>query len=183
MPVLSSCAASGDREALTGMILASMVESDPEGCLKYGTQHFLERTTGREGKAAVVACEEDALEPQSEQPSDVDVSEIDLDDDSATAVIAFQGSLFDGQRVRYAFVERNGQWKYDEMMEFVDLDSEHLILQLGREGLLRAESRQEEENIVCWIGQMERMSDQMLEELLFRERSVSSNCTTDSSAI
>jgi hypothetical protein len=180
---LPSCGESSEREALERMILASIAESGPESCLKFDTLHFLESTSDRKGEAAVTACEESALDPLLEQPTKVDVSRIDVDGDSAGALLAFKGSFFDGQKVQYVFVERQGRWKFDEMVGFVDFDSARLVLQMGRYGMLKAHTPQEAENVACWIGRMERMSDKALEELLFGNRDVSPNCTAESRAI
>jgi len=179
----TSCGGSGDREALEKMILASMAETGPESCLKFNTLRLLETTTDREGKAAVSACEEDARDPSLEQPTDVDVSRVETEGDSGSAVLAFRGSILDGQRVQYAFVEREDRWKFDETVGFVDLDATHLVMQMGREGMLHAETPQDAENVACWIGRMERMSDKALEDLLFGDGAESSNCTAESSAI
>jgi hypothetical protein len=181
--VLASCGGGGEREALETMIRAATVDTGPGSCLKYETLHFLESMYGREGEAAVRACEESALDPLNEKPRSIDVSQIDIDGDSAATVIGFEGSLFDGQKVRYGLVKREGKWKFDELVGFVDLDAPHLVLELGRAGLLRAESSREMENVACWIGRMERMSDEALEELLFGESDVSSECVGESSAI
>jgi len=181
--LLAACGESGERQALEEMIHASMVETGPESCLKFSTLRMLESTTDREGEAAITACEESSLDSFPEQPKGADVSQVDVDGDSATALLAFKGSFLDGQRLRYAFVERGGRWRYDQMLGFVDLDAARLILRMGREGLLQADTPQEAEDISCWIGQMERMSDEELEELLFEDRDVSSDCTAKSNAI
>lgn len=165
------------------MIHAAAADTGPGSCLKYETLHFLEDNYRREGDAAVRACEESALDPLDEEPRSVDVSQVEIADDSADAVIGFEGSLVDGQKVRYEFVKREGEWKFDEMVGFVELDAPHLILELGRKGLLRAESRREAENVACWIDRMEGMSDKALEELLLGERDVSGDCTGESNAI
>ncbi|HEX6781313.1 MAG TPA: hypothetical protein VF125_04700 [Solirubrobacterales bacterium] len=180
---LASCGGGGEREALEAMIRAATVDSGPGSCLKYETLHFLETMYRREGEAAVRACEESALDPRDKEPRSIDVSEIDIAGDSAAAVIGFEGSLMDGQKVRYGLVNREGKWKFDEMVGFVDLDAAHLVLELGREGLLRAETPREAENVSCWIGRMERMSDEALEELLLGDRDVSARCTAKSNAI
>lgn len=181
---LAACGGSDDRKALEEMIDASMAETGPESCLKFSTLHFLESTSDLEGKAAVTACEESALDPLVEWPKKIDVSHIDVEGDSATALIAITGSVFDGQNLRYAFVEREDRWKFYEISSFVDLDAERLVLRAGRDGMLRAESAQEAENVACWIGRMEQMSDQALEELLLGdEGGESSDCAVDPSAI
>lgn len=178
---LAACGGSSDRVGLERVIQAAMVETGPGSCLKFGTLHFLESTSGLQGKAAIRDCE--AFDPLAELPRKVDIPRIDVNGDSATALVAFQGSLVDGQTVRYAFVEREDAWKFNEMLGFVDLDSKRLILQLGRDGMLRAQSPQEAEEVACWIGRMERMSDSDLEELLLGDGAVSSRCTADSSAV
>lgn len=166
------------------MIYASMVETGPESCLKFSTLRFLESTNDLEGEAAIIACEESALDPRAEQPTKVDVSRIEVEDDSATALIAFTGSVFDGQKLRYAFIEREDRWKFNQILGFVDLDAERLILRAGRDGMSRAKSREEAENVTCWIGRMERMSDQALEELLLGDdHAESANCTAESGAV
>lgn len=180
---LTACGASGDREELESVIQTSMIDTPPGSCLKFGTLRFLESTTHREGQAAVDACEEEAPDSLAEQPTKVDVGRMDLDGDSATAVIAFKGSLLDDQKIEYAFVDRGSGWKFDKLLGFVDLDSAHLIMRMGREGLLRAKSPQEAENIACWIGRMERMSDSALEELVFGDAAESSQCAAESRAI
>jgi hypothetical protein len=180
---IASCGESGDREALEEMINASIVETGPESCLKFNTLHFLESTTELRGEAAVAACEESSLDPLVELPTKADVSRIDVEGDSATALIAVTGSVFDGQQLRYAFVEREDRWKFNQILGFVDLDAKRLILRAGRDGMLRAESRQEAENVACWIGRMERMSDQALEELLLGDGPASSDCVAESGAV
>lgn len=181
--MLASCGGSGEREQLEAMVRAATADTGPGSCLKYETLHFLEDNYRREGDAAVRACEESALDPLDERPRSVDVSQVDIAGDSATAVILFEGSLVDGQKVRYDLVKREDKWKFDEMVGFVDLDAPHLILELGRKGLLGAKSPREAENVSCWVGRMERMSDEALEELLLGERDVSGDCTGESNAI
>jgi hypothetical protein len=181
---LASCGGNGEREALAEMIDAAIVETGPESCLKFNTLHLLESTTDLEGEAAVKACEESALDLLTEQPTKIEASEIDVEGDSGTALLAFTGSIFDGQQLRYAFVEREDRWKFNEILGFVDLDAAHLVLRAGRDGMLRAETRQEAENVACWIGRMERMSDRALEELLLGDDSTaSSDCIAESRAV
>ena len=151
--------------------------------MKYETLHFLEDNYRREGDAAVRACEESALDPLDEKPRSVDVSQIEIAGDSAAAVLRFEGSLVDGQKMQYELVKREGKWKFDEIVGFADLDAEHLIMKIGLEGMLHAESKRDAENVACWIGRMERMSDQTLEELVFGEIDVSGHCTAESNAI
>lgn len=166
---LVSCggAGAGDEEAIKEMVDASVSDTGPETCLKYSTMNYLEMTTHREGDAAIEACEEDALDPDVNQPTELKVSNIDVDGNSATAVIAVEGSLIDGQKVRIGFAEHAEHWRYDQWLGFVDLDAERLILQIGREGMLQAESPREAEAIACVIGAMEGMEAETLEKEIF----------------
>ncbi len=159
----------GDEEAIKEMVAASVSDTGPESCLKYSTVRYLEMTTHREGDAAVEACEGDALDPDADQPTRVEVSTIDVDGNSATAIVAVEGSVVDGQKMRIVFAEREGRWKYDEWLGFVDFDAERFILQVGRDGMLRADSAQEAEAIACVIGGMEEMNDESLERELFED--------------
>jgi len=149
------------------MVVASVFERGPETCLKYNTVNYLEMTTHRRGDAAVEACEESTVELDREQPTEVEVSEVDVDDDSATAVVVFEGSILDGQKLRTGFAKRDGHWKYDDWLGFVDLEAERLIFQIGREGMLQAETTREAEAIACVVGGMEGMTAASLEKEIF----------------
>jgi hypothetical protein len=186
---LISCGGSdggGDEEAIEEMMIASVYARGPESCLKYSTVKYLEMTTRREGDAAVEACEESELDPTEERPTGVEVSEIDVAGSSSTAVIAFEGSTLDGQKLRVRLIERGGRWKYYEWLGFADFDAERLILQVGREGMLQADSAREAEAIACVIGQMEEMEPEGLEKEVFESSEPLSelwdNCNAGSSA-
>lgn len=137
--------------------------------MRYSTLNYLEMTTHREGDLAVEACEKDALDPDSNQPTELEVFKIDVDGSSATAEIAIEGTIFDGQMARIGFVERDGHWKYDAWLGLVNLDAERLILRIGREGMLQADSPQEAEAIACVVGVMEDMEPETLEKELFED--------------
>ena len=167
--MLASCGGgegTSDEEAIEKMVTASIYEFGPQACLKYSTRQYLETTSRLEGDAAVEDCEEAAWDIIN-VPEGVEVSKIDVDGSSATGVVIFEGSVVDGQKLRIGFAERGGRWKYDEWLGFEDFDGERLILQVGREGMLQADSPQEAERIACVIGGMEEMKGQSLEKELF----------------
>lgn len=156
----------GEEAVVKEMILTSLKSEKPEDCTRLLTPRYLEQSTKLEGEAAVTACEEQAVDPNVEIPRKVTVSEVEVDSGSATATVAFMGSSFNGQTVRFALVERGGQWKFHEVLGFIDLDAEKLVTEMGREFLLRNESRQEAESTSCFIGLLNEMSDQALEALV-----------------
>ncbi len=157
----------GNEEAeVKSWIVASLKSDNPEDCTRLLTSHYLEQSTKLKGEAAVTACEEQAVDPHLEMARKVVVSEIEVDSGSAEATVAFTGSGFDGQTVRFALVERDGQWKFHEILSFIDLDAEKLVTEMGREILLRNESPQEIESTSCFIGLLDELSDQALEALV-----------------
>lgn len=179
----------GDEEATVKEAIVATTKSDnPEDCARLLTPHYLEQSTKLEGEAAVTACEEQAVDPHVEIPREVAVSEVEVGSGSATATVAFTGSGFDGQTVRLALVKRGGQWKFHELLSFVDLDAERLATEMGRELLLRIESPQEAESTNCLVGLLGEMSDQALEALVLddsldRILALANRCDTRSDAL
>ena len=149
------------------MVVASTFSRDPQDCLEYATVKYLEMTQRREGDAAVKACEESTLDPDKGQPTDVEVLETDVAGNSATTVIAYQGGDLDDQKLRIRVIERDGRWKYYEWLGFADFDAERLIVQIGRKGMLQANSAREAEAIACVIGLMEEMDPGALEKEVY----------------
>lgn len=156
----------GDAIEVEEMIVSTAKSDDPAGCARLLTLHYLEQTTKLEGEAAVAACEESAVDPHNELPSKVTVSRVDVDGDSATATVAFVGSIFDRQTVRLALVRRDGQWKFHELLAFIDLDTERLVTEMGRELLHKAESPREAEATGCVVRLLGEMSAPALESLM-----------------
>jgi hypothetical protein len=166
--VFSACGNAGREEAavVEDLIVEASMSRDPAGCTRYLTQHYLEQASKQSDEAAVTACEEGAIDPLSELPEKVTVSRVDVDGVSATALVSFRGSAYDGQTVELALAERNGRWKFHEILRFVDLDHEKLVTGIGRELMLELAPGREAEAGACIVGLLEEMSDRALEALL-----------------
>jgi hypothetical protein len=109
-----------DEDQITAAIEASATSTDPAVCTTYQTQNFNEQTSGATGQQAIKECEEDQ---QEETVADsVDVSDIEIDDGSATAVAALTGGFIDGQSLEVGLVEEDGQWRMDELIGFREFD-------------------------------------------------------------
>lgn len=164
----AACGEGGGREeaVIEEMIVTTAMSDDPAGCTEFLTLHYLEQTTKLDGEAAVESCEEEAMDPGVENPSEVVVSQVEVDGDSATATVSLTGSSFDGQTVRWELVERDGRWKIHELLGFVDLDAEKLVTEMGRELLRKASSPQEAESMSCIVGLLGEMSAPALERLM-----------------
>lgn len=167
-PVLSACGDAGRDEAaaIEDLIVDTAKSRDPAGCTRYLTQHYLEQASKLSGEAAVAECEESAVDPRSEVPEEVAVARVDVEAGSATALVSFTGSAYDGQTIELELVKRDGKWKFHEILRFVDLDSDKLVTGIGRELMLKMESGREAEAGACIVGLLEKMSDRALEALL-----------------
>jgi hypothetical protein len=114
---------SDDEAQITEVITQSATGNDPADCTKLVTQQFVEQTTFQSGQAAVQSCEQDARDT-SDDPDSVDVSEISVDGNNATANVAFTGGSFDGSTLSVALVKDGDQWKLDKVTGIVDFDFE-----------------------------------------------------------
>src|SRR5262245_53805225 len=104
-------ASSEDQDQITQAINAAAASGDPSACTQYQTQRFLEQTNDGTGEAAVKSCEQDAADSVADS---VDVTDIEVDGDSATAKAAVTGSVFDGQTLDIALVKEGDVWKLDQ---------------------------------------------------------------------
>ena len=115
---------SDDQDQITQAIDAAATSGDPAACTKYQTLQFTEQTTGEQGQAAVQACQKDATNTAADS---IDVTDIEVDGDNATAKGKATGSIFDGQTLDVALVKEDGQWKLDDFKGFVNLDKDSMI--------------------------------------------------------
>ncbi|HSS05059.1 MAG TPA: hypothetical protein VLK89_07745 [Solirubrobacterales bacterium] len=92
---------------------------DPSHCTEKATEGYLEQTTGEEAPFADEACESRAGEGAADS---VDVRDIAIDGDRATAVVANKGGSFDGSRLVVRLIDRDGGWRLDRIVEFADFD-------------------------------------------------------------
>lgn len=177
-----------EEAAIEELIAAATKSRNPANCTEYLTQHYLEQVAKVRGAAAVSACEEEAVDPQSELPREVTVSRVDVDGRSAIATVSFKGSVYDGQTVRLALVRRDDGWKFYELLGFVELDAEKLVTGMGRELMLEMESPQEVEAGACIVGLLEEMSPRALEELVLESTleeilSLADQCTSGADSV
>lgn len=124
---LVACGSSGssDESEIEEAIETSATTSDPSNCTKLETLSFSEQSSGESGKAATEACEEEAKDPEGKAES-VEVSEVEVEGEKATATAAISGGSLEGQTVSIALVEEDGQWKLDQITGFVKLDQGQL---------------------------------------------------------
>jgi hypothetical protein len=114
----------GDDEAqITEVIETSIASTDPDDCTKLETQNFMEQVNFATGEDAVADCEESAGDT-SDDPDSVEVANVEVDGDAATADATFTGSAFDGSTLSVALVKEDDQWKLDEITDIPTLNLE-----------------------------------------------------------
>jgi len=112
-------------DQVVDVIETAAASTDPADCTALTTQAFLEQTELSKGAEAVKSCEENA-EDDSDDPETVEVQNVEVDGTDATADVEFSGGTFDGQTLMVALVEEDGDWKLDELTDFVAFDQEKL---------------------------------------------------------
>ena len=169
---LSACGGGGnnssaDQDQITKQIQFAATSGDPKACTTAQTQHFTDQTSGDNGTgtAAVRTCEQDASQGVADK---VDVSDISVDGDNATAKVAITGSVFDGQTLNVALVKEGGTWKLDDFKGFEGFNRDAMIAslsaELGKQGL-------PSQGVDCIKTQLEKQSDQQLQQFFLNPSS------------
>ena len=160
--------ASGEAGQIESVIVEAVTSTDPAKCTELMTRNFVEQTASAKGEAAVEECEEEAGDEAGEAES-VDVTEIEVDGDKATARAAFGGGGLDGQTVIVALVRGGDQWRLDQIQGFAKLDREALIAALR--GQLEATGKLTDEQTACVVDGLKESSDKAFEGLLLNGES------------
>jgi hypothetical protein len=130
---------------------------DAGDCTTYATQAYLEQTTFETGAAAVEACE-----AQAGTTATVDVEDVAVDGDAATATVATTEGELEGQTVEVSLLREDNTWKLDSLNDFVVFDRGSY-----RDGL---EERMVEDGtqaaaLDCVLGNFDGLEDTELEQI------------------
>jgi hypothetical protein len=138
---------SGEEDAIAEAIETSATSNDPADCAVYQTENFLEQLelTGPD-ESALESCEENAPDPSGD-PDSVEVSEISVDGETATADATFMGGAFDGSTLSLALVKTGDQWMLDELTEFQEFNFDAFLASLNEE--LGADPEIPPEGVTC----------------------------------
>lgn len=122
--LLAACGgddSSQDEDDITAAIEQAGTTDEASNCTELQTQAFTEQTEFASGEEAITTCEESAGDGDVAGDS-VEVSNIEVDGDTATAEAAFTGGGLDGQTLLISLVKEGDQWKLDSLDEFVVFD-------------------------------------------------------------
>jgi ABC-type glycerol-3-phosphate transport system substrate-binding protein len=159
----AACGSSeSDEDKVIDVIEASATTSDPSNCTELQTVAFNEQSTQESGDAATKQCEEEAKDEETAES--VEVSEVEVDGDTATATAAITGGDLDAQTVELEVVKDGDDWKLNELTGFVDFDAAKVIATLA-EGFEEEEAI-EPELASCIVETLEESSDSEVEELI-----------------
>src|SRR5436305_2896225 len=160
---LAACGDNGnsaDEDQITAVLTRSATSGDPAVCTQDQTLRFTEQTSGgAKGQAAVKACEKDAKNTAAQK---VDVTDVKVDGDTATAKAKATGSIFDGQTIEVALVKEGSQWKLDEFKGFEDFNKDAMINAFKQQ--ISSESGATPQAVDCIVSQLQKASDQTIED-------------------
>lgn len=161
--MLAGCGGNGseDEDQITEAIETAATSSDPSDCTDLQTQRFNEQNTGETGEAALQSCRESTGEDQAES---VEVSNIEIDGDAATADVAVTGSFLDGSTIDVGLVRENAQWKLDELVDFVEFDRG--AYEAAFEGEVRSDAEIPPQAADCIVEGFSGFSDEEAQDFL-----------------
>jgi hypothetical protein len=162
--VLAACGddddgSSEDEDQITAALDRAATSGDPAACTEVQTQKFIEQTGGGEtGQAAIKSCQKDAADTPAEE---VEVTDVEVDGDAATAKAAVTGSFFDGQTLNLALVKEGDQWKLDELTSFDDFDRDAMVAAISEE--LASEEGASPQAVDCVAGQIQSLPEDQVQ--------------------
>ncbi len=150
--------------AIAEVVEKSAMSTSPSKCTEFQTEAFNEQDQGVEGAEALKACEQNVEE--SESPAEkVDVSNINVEGETATAEAAVTGSALNGQTVELEAVEEEGTWKLNKFLSFTKFDG--AALAEGLEEQFAKEEGVDPEEAECVSQGVGAASQKQVEELAF----------------
>jgi hypothetical protein len=154
----------GEGPEVREAIETAFLSSDPSYCDEVQTDAYLRQRYGVDPVFADDACEEHAEDSRIEA---VDISDLQIEDDSATAEVTFDGGLADASTLLLALVKDDGQWKLDRTVEIVTFARTAFLngyAQFLRDGSFTAASAR------CVIDRLDALPDTVLQQGLIDER-------------
>jgi hypothetical protein len=121
----SSSSGGDDEGAIVTAIEKSATANDPAKCTEFQTLAFNEQEKATSGKEATEICEEEA-EGQSSPAKSVEVSNVNVEGEKATAEATIGGSALNDQTVELELVEEGGNWKLNQFLQFTKFSAKAL---------------------------------------------------------
>ena len=165
---LSACGGGGgsdDEGKIEEAIETAATTSNPSNCTELETQKFDEQNTSVEGAAAVKECEKEAKNGEDEPAESVDIANVSVNGETATAEVALSGGALNGQSLEVALEKEGDNWKLDEIVGFTNFDGAKLAETL--EEKFTEEGDVPPKMASCIVKAFAQASQAEAEELLF----------------
>jgi hypothetical protein len=121
----SSSGGGEDEAAIEKAIEDSATSTDPSKCTEVQTEAFNQQDQGASGKEATKVCEEAVKETETPAES-VNVTDVKVDGETATANAEIQGSPLNDQTVEVELAKEGGDWKLNKFLGFAKYDGKGL---------------------------------------------------------
>jgi hypothetical protein len=160
---------SSDEDDITSAIETSATSTNPDDCEKYETQAFLEQSELESGQDAVQSCKDNAAD-ETGNPDSVDVSDISVDGDSATASAAFTGGSLDGTTASLSLVKDGDQWKLDKITDLPVFNPDAVRTAFAAQ--LESSADLDDTQKACVSDQFATATDDQLKSLILGDQSI-----------
>lgn len=124
--LLAACGgddSSQDEDDITAAIETAATTDEEANCTEVQTDAFNAQTEFTDEASGTATCEQNAGDGDVAGES-VEVENIEVDGDAATADVTFSGGSLDGQGIAVSLVKEDDQWKMDSLDEFTTFDKE-----------------------------------------------------------
>jgi hypothetical protein len=162
----SSSSGGGEESAIAEVVEKSATTTGASKCTELQTQKFNEQEKAVAGKEATEICEEEAAEHNAPAKS-VDVSNVKVDGETATAEATITGSALNGQTVELELVKEGGDWKLNQFLKFAKFDAKALGESLEEELEEAGEEEVSPELAKCIAGGVGKLSQKEAEAVAF----------------
>jgi hypothetical protein len=155
-----------DEARVVHVIHVVAYSSDPANCRKLATRHFIEQSTATAGPQALDRCEEEGGDGEEGPRPRIDISEVHVSGDRASAIIAAMSGNLKGQALELRLVNADGRWKLSSIAGFSHFDSKRLAESFRRE-FARPTNQVADATAACVVERVAKASQEEAEKLLF----------------
>jgi hypothetical protein len=152
-----------DESRIEAVIERASTSTDADYCDEDLTDLYLETTTGGEAPYADELCEIDAEIPGADS---VEVSNVQVDGDVATASVEQMGGSFDGSTLIKELVKEDGDWKLNRILGFAGFDRERFDRAYREDYQAFGSSPRV---IDCAMTRLARISDEEVQRMVLRK--------------
>ncbi|MGH2951329.1 MAG: hypothetical protein ACRDKX_04720 [Solirubrobacterales bacterium] len=126
-PGIGACGPSSDsaEDDVRAVLDRAFVSFDADACSEILTQRALEQTQFTDAEDALESCIDDAEDPDDNAEA-IEIPELEVNADTATATVTPQGGSIDGASMSVALVEDDG-WRIDRVTALEILDRDRFL--------------------------------------------------------